>query len=352
MLPKKDPRNYLVVFSQFGYKLIVMVLVGFIGLGTLAGCGSSIKNQIVVYNGQHLELTQALASGFERESGIKVKLESNSSVVLADQVISEGKRSPADVVFFENSPELMVLEQKGLLAKLPSSTLVQVPPQYSSPSSEWVGVALRVNCLVYNPKKISASQLPTSILQLANPMWKGKIAIAPSDPDFLPLVGAVAKEYRAPEAKAWLEGLKKNAAIFQSDEAVTVAVNNGSYSVGIVNQYYWYRLEKEVGSKNMASKIYYFPAGNIGSLENVSGIAVLKGSSNYKEAVKFIDYVVSRTGQEVISGDDDFEYPARVGVEPNKSLTPLDRVHPFTMSVVTLGTDQLASNLLQQIGLL
>ena len=53
-----------------------------------AGCGGSGGRSIVVYNGQHLALTRAMVSAFERETGISVRLRSNEGVVLADQVKS------------------------------------------------------------------------------------------------------------------------------------------------------------------------------------------------------------------------------------------------------------------------
>ena len=68
-----------------------------------------------------------------------------------------------------NSPELVTLQEKGLLGRLPQAILKQVPSQLSSPGGSWVGVAQRVNSLVYNPKRISPSQLPGSILDLAKP---------------------------------------------------------------------------------------------------------------------------------------------------------------------------------------
>ena len=72
-------------------------------------------------------------------------------------------------------------------------TLAQVPARYDSPSGHWVGVAARETVLIYNPKLISAGQLPPSILDLAKPEWKGKLAIAPSEPDFVPIVSAIDK---------------------------------------------------------------------------------------------------------------------------------------------------------------
>jgi len=34
--------------------------------------------------------------------------------------------------------------------------------------------------------------------------------------------------------------------------------------VGIINQYYWYRLRLELGAGNTHSQLYYYPNQNIG----------------------------------------------------------------------------------------
>ena len=64
---------------------------------------------------------QALVAAFQKQTGIKVNMRTNDSVVLADQLLSEGSHSPADVFISENSPEMMMLEQHGFLSKLDAS---------------------------------------------------------------------------------------------------------------------------------------------------------------------------------------------------------------------------------------
>ncbi len=112
-----------------GMRRLAGAAAGLVALLAVAGCGSSGggKDSIVVYNGQHLELTQALINAFEKQTGIKVHVRTNDGVVLADQILQEGHSSPADVYVTENSPELMNLEEHGLLAPLPKSLVAQVP---------------------------------------------------------------------------------------------------------------------------------------------------------------------------------------------------------------------------------
>jgi iron(III) transport system substrate-binding protein len=317
----------------------------------LAGCGGQEGPSIVIYNGQHTQLTDALVTAFERQTGVHVEMRTNDSLVLADQILEEGRDSPADVYISENSPELVTLSERGLLAKLSPSILDQVPAADDSPSGDWVGVALRVSVLVYDPALISRAQLPRSILALAQPRFKGKVAIAPIDSDFPPLVGAVIEAYGTRATTNWLAGLKRNAQTYQEDESVVAAVNRGDVAMGVINQYYWYRLRLELKTSAMHSALYYFPVHNVGSITNISGGAVLASSTHKHDAERFLAFIVSKAGQEIIAHSDDFEYPARPGVAANSALPPLSSVDHATLSVAELGNDQQAAHLIEQAGL-
>jgi iron(III) transport system substrate-binding protein len=319
--------------------------------GGSSGGSTGAGTTITLYNGQHPELTQAIVSAFEEQTGINVKVRTDDGIVLADQILQEGSHSPADVYLTENSPELMLLTGRNLLAKLPASITSQVPSQYNSPTGNWMGISVRVSALAYNPSMIKPAQLPTSILDLAKPQWKGKVAIAPTDSDFVPLVGAVIATYGQSAALNWLRGLKANSTQYADIESALAAVNKGRDAVGIINQYYWYRLQTELGAGNTHSKVYYFPDHNVGGIENISGAAVLASSAHKTAAEKFLSFLVSAQAEKIIAAGDTYEYPVRPGIAPNSALEPLSQVNPAILSVVSLGNDQPAATLLQQAGL-
>ncbi len=346
--PARVPRAVRWLAAPAGALIAASLLAACGGADAASGGGDTT---ITLYNGQHPQLTQAIVSAFEKQTGIHVQVRTDDGIVLADQILQEGSHSPADVYLTENSPELMLLTEHHLLAKLPSSITGQIPGQYDSPTGNWVGVALRVSALSYRPSLIAASQLPASILDLAQPKWKGKVAIAPTDSDFVPLVGAVIAAYGQRAALNWLRGLKANAASYADIEAVVAAVDRGQAAVGIINQYYWYRLRLEAGAGSTHSKLYFFPNRNIGGIENISGAAVLASSSHKAAAQKFVSFLVSAKAQKILTAGDDFEYPARPGIAPNPALMPLSRVDPAVRNVVTLGNDLPAASLLQQAGL-
>ncbi|MDE8345540.1 MAG: iron ABC transporter substrate-binding protein [Acidocella sp.] len=308
---------------------------------------------LTLYSAQHEQVVDMLTTAFTKQTGIKVRVHEGEGPEIAAQILQEGSDSPADVFFTENSPELILLDEKGLLAPVNATTLHAIPARYSASDGNWVGVLARENVIDYNPSMIAAAKLPASLLDFAQPQWAGKIGIAPSDADFLPLVSAVIRVDGKDKALAWLRGLKANAKIYQDDESVVAAVARGDVATGIVNNYYWARLETDLGPAKIDSKLYHFKGGDVGGLINVSGAAVLKSSHHQQAAQKFLAFLVSHQAQAALGQSDvDFEYPLRAGVPPNKLLTPFATLQPPSISVSALGNDQDAGLLLQQAGLI
>jgi iron(III) transport system substrate-binding protein len=334
-----------------GLAAIALSLAGATGAPHAAHAADPVT--LTLYSAQHHQLVDLLTQSFTKETGIKVRVHSGEAPEIANQIAQEGAQSPADVYFTENSPELTLLDEKGLLAKVAPATLAQVPAKYSSADGKWVGVLARENVLTFNPSMIHESELPASLLDLAKPEWKGKIAIAPSDADFMPLVDAVVVLKGRQAAIDWLAGLKRNAQVFDDDEGVVAAVDRGSVATGIINNYYWARLRAEQGPDKMHSQIHHFAGGDVGALVNVSGAGVLQSSKQPEAAQRFVAFLVSRSVQEMLGKSDiDFEYPLTNGVAPNPLLKPFNQLQPPNISMLQLGDDQQAAQLLRQAGLI
>jgi len=84
----------------------------------LLASGVSQAASLTLYSAQHEQTVNLLVKDFEKQSGISVKVRTGEGPELAAQLLAEGSASPADVYFTENSPELMLLEGKGMLEKV------------------------------------------------------------------------------------------------------------------------------------------------------------------------------------------------------------------------------------------
>ncbi|MBV9010831.1 MAG: extracellular solute-binding protein [Pseudonocardiales bacterium] len=338
-----------------GLVAVALLLVAGVAAACGGGPASASDPTITLYNAQHEQTTNALIAAFTKQTGIKVRVDNNSEDVLTAQIEQEGNRSPADVVYTENSNWLQQLDDRGLLAKVDAATLANVPTADSATNGDWVGVSARVSGMVYNPSKVSAAQLPKSVLDLADPRWKGKIELAPAETDFWPIVSSVARAKGNAATLAWLKGLKANAGTGDNvpdNETLTRDVNQGTTDLAIVNQYYVYRLQAEVGRGSIHAKTAYFAPHDPGYVEDISGAAVLKSSTHQAAAQKFLAFLTSDAGQSIIVHSESFEYPIHPGVAANPELPPLSHLQPTSFTPAELGTGLDAKTLLQQAGLI
>jgi iron(III) transport system substrate-binding protein len=322
--------------------------------GSAHGSAGGASDTITLYSGQHEETTQAIVDAFTKETGIKVKIRSDDEATLAQQIEQEGSRSPADVFYTENSPPLMSLEGKGLLAATDASTLAKVDAKYSSPTGKWVGSSARVACLVYDTKTLKPSEVPTSVLDLADPKWKGKLALAPGETDFQPIVTSIIAAKGKAAAQQWLEAVKANASshTYPDNETLVSQVDAGKAQIGIINHYYWFRLADEKGASKMSSAVSYFAPKDPGYVLDVSGAGVLASSQHQTAAQKFVAFLVSPAGQNIIAHSNSFEYPVGSGVAANPELKPFDQLQPTDLSISQLGDGSEAVDMLQQVQLL
>jgi iron(III) transport system substrate-binding protein len=306
---------------------------------------------ITVYNAQHEDLLNALAPAWTDKTGIDVKLHNGEDFELANQLVQEGSSSPADVFLTENSPAMSLVDSKGLLAPLPRQTLAQVPSQYEPSDGNWTGFAARSTVLVYNTSMVSPDQLPTSIMDLADPEWAGRIAFSPSGADFQAIVSAVLKEEGEQATADWLAGLKANGKIYDGNDTVLQAVNSGDVAAGIIYHYYWYRDQAESEDNSDNTQLYFFGNRDPGAFVSVSGAGVLKSSDKQKDAQSFVKYLSSVAGQQKLADSDTLEYPLNPAVDLGRGVKPFAELDPPVIDPSTLNGPEVIT-LLQNAGLL
>jgi iron(III) transport system substrate-binding protein len=328
-------------------------VVGAAVLALTAGCGlgSGSKTELVVYNAQHEDLVSAMLKGFAKETGINVTLRNGSDSELGNQIIQEGSASPADVFLTENSPAMTMVSDKGLFAPLDDDTMAQVPAAYVSSKKDWIGFAARSTVLAYNSGSVPKDQLPASIMDMADPAWKGQVGIAPSGADFQAIVSAVVAVEGAAKAEAWLKGLQDNAKIYRNNIAILSAVNSGEIKTGIIYHYYWYQDRAESGANSKNVELEFFGHKDPGAFLSTSGAGVLKSSKHAEDAQKLVNYLTGKEGQEALVASNALEYPVGNGIAANQALKPLSELDPPTIDIGVLNGAQVVT-LMQQAGLL
>jgi iron(III) transport system substrate-binding protein len=321
---------------------------------SLAACGNSQASDaetLTVYSAQHESLVRTMLEGFTDETGIELEFRDANDSELANQIVQEGKASPADVFLTENSPSIDVVDKAGLLAPIDQETADQVEERYRPASGNWTGFAARTTALIYNPAEIGESELPASMLDLADPAWEGKVAIAAGGADFQAIVSAVLALEGEDATRAWLTGLQRNAEIYASNTAIMKAVDEGEVPVGITYHYYWFRDQAQDGLIGDDAELHYFRNQDPGAFVSVSGAGVLASSDQQEDAQRLVEWLTSPAAQERLAESTALEYAVGVGVDSAEALPPLAELQAPDVDPGSLDAE-LVTELMQDVGLL
>ena len=326
-------------------KLLAAVVATASAFG-LAGCAPADDNTLVIYAGRSEALIQPLIDQYVADTGVEVEVRYAGSAELAAQILEEGENSPADVFFAQDAGALGAVSKAGLLEPLDQGILGLVPAEYAAKDGSWIGVSGRVRVLNYNPAKVT--QLPQSVFDLANPEYKGRVGIAPTNASFQAFVTAMRVLEGDQKTLSWLEAMKENGVVYEKNSAILEAVETGQVDMGLINHYYWYARAYEVGEANMTSKIAQFAASDIGNLKNVAGVGIV---STDPKAKAFVEYLLSETAQNYFVNETN-EYPLIDGVSPIEGLVPLSEIPAPDFDLNDLDALEETLELIRQAGLL
>jgi iron(III) transport system substrate-binding protein len=130
----------------------------------VSGCGKSDR-VVVVYTSQDQIYAEPLLVEFTRQTGIKVlplfDSESVKTAGLAQRLIAEKDNPRADIFWSNEEMIARQLVDRGVLD-----------------SNTWACVGSRSRRIVINTNKVSIAEAPRSVGELADPKWKGKVAMA------------------------------------------------------------------------------------------------------------------------------------------------------------------------------
>jgi iron(III) transport system substrate-binding protein len=307
------------------------------------------SGSLTVYSGRSEKLVADLYTQFTSDTGIDVEVRYGDSGELAGQILTEGNATPADVFFSQDAGALGAVSAADLFVELEESVLNRVATKYRSELNTWVGTSGRARVVIFNPTLVATP--PTSIDDLVDPQWSGKIGFAPTNASWQSFVTALRVVRGEDEARTWLEAFAANNPVaYEKNGAVRDAVNAGEVALGLVNHYYLYEKIAAEGAENVVAQNQYLP-GDIGGLVNVAGIGVLKNSDNSASSQCFASYLVSDIAQKYFV-EKSFEYALVEGIAPFDGLPTLEELDPPSIDLSDLNSIAETQELLNDVGLL
>jgi len=107
-------------------------------------------------------------------------------------------------------------------------------------------------------------------------------------------------------------------------------LSQGSSQIGIINHYYFYRLQAEVGKSAVHAALAYFAPHDPGYVLDISGAAVLKSSKHQAAAQKLVAFITSTAGQTILAHSESFEYP----IGPRRREPAVDPARPVAAELI------------------
>jgi iron(III) transport system substrate-binding protein len=287
--------------KQLKFLSLILALMLTVGLTTSNAAPKKNQNQskvVTVYSPHPTEAINLGVKEFQQKTGITVELVAAGTGELLKRVEAESANPMGDV-FWGGGAESVQAYSK-YFAKYVSKEARTIDGKYKDPKHFWTGESPLPMVIMYNKKLVAESDVPKGWGDLLKPAFKGKIAYADpakSGSSYTILVTMITA-FGKNDNKGW-DFIRKFVAnldgkILSSSGGVYKGVSDGEYSVGLT-------LEKEA--------IKYVKAGaNVGMIYPVEGtsavpdaVAVIKGCKNPENARKFVDFVLGKECQSVMS---------------------------------------------------
>ena len=325
-------------------KIGIMFLLSFLLLGSVQA------NEVNIFSARHYDSDVQLYEKFTAKTGIKVNVISGKSGALEKRIIEEGSDSKADLYITADAGRLGAFKAKGMLqGGLATSTIKSIVPS-NFRTSQWVGIAKRARIVYFAPERVSGAELSGLTYEsLADPKWKGRLVIRKSNNIYnQSLVASLIKNNGKSATAGWAKNVVSNMARTPkgNDRAQILAVAAGEADIAVANTYYLaLMLSGKKGAEQQAAakkvKPFFPNQDNRGTHMNISGAGLVKGAPNKANAIKLVEFLLSKEAQEHIVNNT-FEYPMIADVSPHPLVVNmgLDFKQDLKTKVVNYGKRQ------------
>lgn len=312
-------------------------LLGFVLAVALAAPVMAWAEEVVVYSSRKEHLIKPLFERFTAQTGIEVRYLTDKAGPLIQRLAAEGRRTPADLLITVDAGNLWQAAQKGVLAKTGSPLLnANVPPELRDPQGRWYGLSKRARTIVYSTERVQPSEI-TSYEALAEPQWRGRLCLRTSKKVYnQSLVATLIARHGQDKAEQVVRGWVDNLAVapFSNDTKTMQGILAGQCDIGVVNTYYFGRLQKKDPGLKLA--LAWPNQGGSGVHINVSGAGITRHAKHPEAAKKLLEWLSSADAQGDFAGLN-MEYPVNPQVQPSDLVQAWGDFQGDTLNVSEAG---------------
>jgi len=306
------------------------------------------NDSLTVYSTRKEHLIEPLFDAFTKKTGIKVSYLTGKGGALIERIKLEGKRTKADIFMTVDAGNLWYAATQNLFQPVESEIIeTNIPAHLRDPEGLWTGLSVRARTIIYSTERVNPDELST-YQDLANKKWEGRLCLRTSKKVYTKsLVSSLiyhdGLEKTTDIVRGWIDNLA--ATPHAEDVHIMTSILAGQCDVGIVNSYYFGRLQAE--DPNVALKLFWANQDSTGTHVNVSGAGVTKHSKNPESAIKLLEFLTSIEAQKIYV-ELNKEYPASQKIKADNLIALWGDFNQDKMNLSVAGKNQADSVSLMQ----
>ncbi|RMH26464.1 MAG: extracellular solute-binding protein [Planctomycetota bacterium] len=309
----------------------------------LCGCADHTDSptdapSVVLYTSADDVFVAQVVGAFEAETGIAVRLvgdtEATKTTGLVTRILAEKDNPRCDVWWSSEPMGTLLLDESGVLAPGGMDGLVSEdwPAELVGPGANWIGFAERARVIAYSTDRVETP--PTTLAELTEPEWKGRVGIA--HPAFGTTRGHMAlllDRWGEANFTAWLEAMKANGIrLYDGNARAVRAIHEGEIDVCLTDtDDVWVAIANgwEIGMVFESEAEHdRWPSRGATTIPNT--VAIVRGGPNPQAARTLAAFLVSPTVERLLAESDSRNIPVDAGLraEFSELLPPGDPPRP------------------------
>ena len=302
--------------------LICLVLTAFF---VFSGCSDKKSNELTIYSAFPESEIPSYLEAFEKETGIKVNFVRLSAGEVLSKIQVEKNNPQASVWYGGPCDTFIAAAKAGLLEAYKSPSLENVPENYTDPEGYWSPIYVGALTFAVDRDWFAKKgiEYPTSWEDLLKPEFKGQISMAHpgSSGTAYTILSTLVQMKGEDAAMEYFTKLNENIRQYtKSGSAPPKNVGLGEAAIGLSFSHDSLKPSAQGYPVELS-----FPKEGTGY--EIGAIALIKNApeEELENAKKFVDWTLSKAGQDVYSTNNSFRLPVnKTAVVPEGAVNIAD----------------------------
>lgn len=289
---------------------------------------------------------EAIAAGFQRDTGIRVNMARKSAGEILAQIRAESANPRTDVWFGASSETH--ISAGDLLQPYTSPNMAQLQPwarrAHEASGGRCVGVSSGAIGIAYNTEVMARRNLPVprSWEELAGPAYRGEVQLPNpnSSGTAYTIIAGLVQLWDEDRAFEYLKRLNANVnAYTRSGAAPMQAVARGETALAA-------SFNMETASMANAGFPIEMVYPSEGTSYEVACLSIIRGARNLAQARRFVDWYLTPAAMDIGVSVNQFHVPAHPGAAPHPRIPDLTQIRLIDYDFAKYGDPEVRRRIL------